>query len=161
MMGVKNLHAPKRGLARFKQHKIRQRTFDVEAAYLKGKFESSEVLYTRPPPAPGTMSRSFVRGVPVVWRLKVPLYGEADAGRISNRTLTKQLVEAQHFVQSAWDPCYFRKIFDDGSRMDIAMYVDDGFAVDTNTPRADSNSQHWMLRLRSTSSQQRSSWETM
>jgi hypothetical protein len=26
-----------------------------------------------------------------VWRLKVPLYGEADAGRIWNRTLVRQL----------------------------------------------------------------------
>ena len=62
-----------------------------------------------------------MRGVPVVWRLKVPLYGEADAGRIWNRTLTKQLVDVQQFVQSAWDPCYFRKVFSDGSHMDMAM----------------------------------------
>ena len=135
MMGRKNLLAARCSQAH--AGKIRQRTFDVEAAYLKGKFESSEVLYARPPPAPGTMSRTFVRGVPVVWRLKVPLYGEADAGRIWNRTLTKQLVDVQKFVQSAWDPCYFRKVFSNGSRMDLAMYVDDGFAVDTDTPRAD------------------------
>ena len=62
---------------------VRQRTFDVEAAYLKGQFEKSEVLYARPPLG----YRSWDHGVMYIWRLKVPLYGEADAGRIWNRTL--------------------------------------------------------------------------
>ena len=42
----------------------RQRTFDVEAAYLKGKFEDGEVVHVRPPRG----YRSYIQGVAVVWR---------------------------------------------------------------------------------------------
>ena len=97
----------------------RQRTFDVEAAYLKGKFTETEVHYARPPPG----YRTFIRDVPVVWKLRVPLYGEADAGRIWNRTLLKQLVEVQEFKQSEYDPCYFYMYLNDGTRMDMVIYV--------------------------------------
>ena len=66
--------------------------------------------------------------VPVVWRLKVPLYGEADAGRIWNRTAVKQLVSVQGFTQSEYDPCYFFKV-DGDQRVDIVLYVDDGYVL--------------------------------
>jgi len=112
---------------------VRQRTFDVEAAYLKGTFADGEVHYARPPPG----YRVFERGVPVVWQLKVPLYGEADAGRIWNRTLVKQLVEVQKFKQSKYDPCYFWKFLADGTRMDMVMYVDDGYVIDAQSALAD------------------------
>ena len=68
------------------------------------------------------------RGVPLVWRLKVPLYGEADAGRIWNRTAVNQLVNIQGFTQSEFDPCYFYKISGE-ERVDIALYVDDGYVL--------------------------------
>ena len=103
---------------------IAHSTFDIEAAYLKGEFNEDEVVYARPPLG----YRHKIRGVPVVWRLKIPLYGEADAGRIWNRTLVKQL-RAQGFKQSEFDPCYFRKLFPNGKRVDILMYVDDGYVV--------------------------------
>ena len=90
----------------------------MEAAYLKGKFLDGEVLYARPPPR----YRNHVQGIPVVWRLLVPLYGEADAGRIWNRTLVHQLVHVQHFRQSEYDPCYFWKLLADGTRLDVVMY---------------------------------------
>jgi hypothetical protein len=90
-----------------------QRTFDVESAYLKGKFESGEVLHCRPPRG----FRTFSRGVSYVWRLKVPLYGEADAGRIWNRTLVAQLVRVQRFIQSQYDPCYFYKLLADDTAL--------------------------------------------
>ena len=110
----------------------RRRQFDVEGAYLKGKFEDGEVVYARPPPNfpdGGSRYRRFdERGVPLVWRLKVPLYGEADAGRIWNRTAVNQLVNVQGFTQSEFDPCYFFKL-KDGERVDIALYVDDGYVL--------------------------------
>ena len=112
---------------------IRQRTFDVEAAYLKGKFDESEILYARPPPG----YRSYDRGVMYVWRLLVPLYGEADAGRIWNRTLVRQLVLVQKFTQSEYDPCFFWKHLSDGTRMNLVMYVDDGYVTDSNSSLAD------------------------
>ena len=116
---------------------IRQQTFDVEAAYLKGEFEG-EVLYARPPPTgPPPGRRTFIRGVPVVWILTAPLYGEADAGRIWNRTMVKQMTQVQKYKQSQYDPCYFYKVLSDGTRQDIVMYVDDGYCVDSGTAAAD------------------------
>ena len=117
--------------------RLRQRTFDVEAAYLKGKFLDGEVLYARPPPG----FRTYVQGVAVVWRLLVPLYGEADAGRIWNRTLVHQLCNVQRFRQSEYDPCYFWKLLADGTRLDLVMYVDDGYAIDAYSPAADAELQ--------------------
>jgi hypothetical protein len=109
----------------------RCRHFDVEGAYLKGKFEDGEVVYARPPPnfPGGTVYRLYdEREVPLVWRLKVPLYGEADAGRIWNCTAVNQLVNVQGFTQSEYDPCYFFKE-QGGERVDIALYVDDGYVL--------------------------------
>tara|TARA_B100000767_G_scaffold61982_1_gene57838 strand:- start:105 stop:425 length:321 start_codon:yes stop_codon:yes gene_type:complete len=74
-------------------HRRRHRTFDVVGASLKGKLTDNEVVYARPPP--GYRTYTFRNGmkVPVVWLLKVPLYGEVDAGYIWNRTATHQLCE--------------------------------------------------------------------
>ena len=74
--------------------------------------------------------------MPIVWRLKVPVYGEADAGRIWNRTLVKQLTKVQKCRQSEYDPCYFWKHLDDGFRMDFVMYVDDGYVTDAYSAAA-------------------------
>jgi hypothetical protein len=72
-----------------------------------------------------------------VWRLTRPLYGEADAGRLWNKTLHKQLVKVQNFLQSDHDPCYYYKIYPDGTRLDIVVYVDDGWSEDDAGPNAD------------------------
>ena len=111
--------------------KLFHSVFDIEAAYLKGEFENDETVCARTPPG----YRHTIRGVPVVWRLKIPLHGEADAGRIWNRTLVRQLRDRQHFNQSEFDPCYFRLVHDNGERVDILMYVDDGYVV-TNSKKA-------------------------
>ena len=80
--------------------RLRQRTFDVEAAYLQGEFDG-QTLYARPPPG----YRTHIRGIPVVWMLKVPLYGEADAGRLWNKTLVKQLVQVQLLLSRCLSRC--------------------------------------------------------
>ena len=64
-------------------------------------------------------------------------YGEADAGRIWNRTLVRQLVRVQNFSQSEHDPCYFYKFLDDGTSMDMVIYVDDGYVIDQYSAAAD------------------------
>ena len=91
------------------------RIFDVTAAYLKGDFAltSSETVYARPPRGrrPKLGNRS------VVWKLKVPLYGEADAAYVWHITFSTQL-KKQGFSQSTFDPCYYWKFLDDGTRMD-------------------------------------------
>ena len=56
-------------------------------------------------------------------------------GRIWNRTLVRQL-RAQQFTQSQFDPCYFRKIVN-GKRVDVLMYVDDGYVVTNDKTLAD------------------------
>ena len=76
--------------------------------------------------------------MPIVWHLSAPLYGEADAGRLWNRTFHKQMV-AQKFTQSDADPCYYFKVYSDGSRVDICMYVDDGWVETDSTTFVDAD----------------------
>ena len=77
-----------------------------------------------------------------MWRLKVPLYGEADAGRIWHKTLSSflQLPDSRGgmgFTQSEWDPCFYFRDLSDGSRMFLVIYVDDAYVVDNGSPLAD------------------------
>ena len=112
----------------------RQRTWDVEAAYLKGVFpKDSKPLLGRPPPG----FRQFINGVPLIWVLKTPLYGEADAGRIWYQTFIKFLIEERGFTQSRYDPCFFWKTLPDGSRLNCVIYVDDGYSTDNGSTFAD------------------------
>eukprot|EP00965_Chrysotila_dentata_P032009 1067413-Pleurochrysis_carterae.AAC.1 len=65
----------------------------------------------RPPPD----KRFFDdQGVPIIWKMLEPLYGETDAGRIWHGTAKKQLINVQGFTQSELDPCYFYKKYADG-----------------------------------------------
>ena len=98
-------------------------TFDVSGAYLQGVYEDGEVVYARPPPGYRTHD---TRGVPVVWKMLRPLYGQADAGRIWQRTIHKQFMK-QGYTRSEYDPCYYYKHYPDGGFMGICLYVDDGF----------------------------------
>ena len=112
---------------------IRQRCGDVQAAYLQGQFDhNAPPIYARPPPG----ARAYVKGVPVVWRLKAPLYGEADAGRVWFNTLVSFL-HKHGWTQSEYDPCYHRKILSDDTRIDMVVYVDDAYIVDDGSPLAD------------------------
>ena len=49
----------------------------------------------------------------------------------------RQLTQVQKFQQSQFDPCYFWKHLSDGTRLDIVMYVDDGYAVDATSKAAE------------------------
>ena len=64
-----------------------------------------------------------------MWMLKVPLYGEVDEGYIWNRTATYQLCDVQKWNQSEHDPGYFWKVLDDGTFMDLLLYVDDAYVT--------------------------------
>ena len=57
------------------------------------------------------------------------LYGEVDAGYIWNRTATHQLCDVQKWNQSEHDPGYFWKVLDDGTFMDLLLYVDDAYVT--------------------------------
>ena len=83
--------------------------FDVTGAYLQGEYQEHEVVYARPPPGQRELDDS---GYPIVWRMRVPLYGQGDAGLIWFRTMRDQLTARQQFHhQSDADPSYFWKRF--------------------------------------------------
>ena len=112
----------------------RLRTWDVEAAYLKGVFDkNSTPLFGRPPPG----YRQYINGIAQIWRINTPLYGEADAGRIWYKTIVKFLIEERKFTQSKYDPCLFWKVLSDGSRFYIVLYVDDGYSADNGNKESD------------------------
>jgi hypothetical protein len=86
--------------------KRRRFSFDVTGAYLQGEYTENEEVFARPP-------RGFRAihddGSPIVWKMRVPLYGQGDAGLVWFRTIRKQLMEKQGFNQSDADPSYFWK----------------------------------------------------
>ena len=84
----------------------RRFSFDVTGAYLQGEYEENEIVYARPPKGYRTVHDD---GSPIVWRMRVPLYGQGDAGLIWFRTIRKQLTGEQSFKQSDADPSYFWK----------------------------------------------------
>jgi len=117
--------------------RTRRRYFgcDITQAYLKGEPLDEEVCYLRPPPS----YREFDKNqVPIIWRLRTPLYGQGDAGRIWYRTLHTQLLR-QGFARSQHDPCLYVKAYDDGSTIDIALYVDDMFITTDSLIGADAD----------------------
>ena len=84
----------------------RRLSFDVTGAYLQGEYSDGEVVYARPPKGYETFDD---RGIMLVWRMHVPLYGQGDAGLIWFRTIREQLTVKQGFNQSDADPSYFWK----------------------------------------------------
>jgi len=80
-------------------------------------------MYARPPKGHRTHDE---RGVPLIWKLNTPLYGQGDAGRIWYRTVSRQLID-QGFTQSYWDPCLYTKEYHDHTTIDLTLYVDDAF----------------------------------
>ena len=106
-----------------------KKTFDVPGAYLKGILEPGDPhIHVRPPKS----EQNFLNGVPLVWGVGTSWYGEVMAGAIWNRTFIKECKsKRRNFCQSEYDPCHIYKIYPDGGRCDIALYVDDGFATYT------------------------------
>jgi hypothetical protein len=106
---------------------------DITHAHLKGEPLDGKGCYLRPPPA----YREFDKNkVPIIWKLRTPLDGQGDAGRIWYRTLHSQLLE-QGFARSQHDPCLYIKAYSDGTTMDIALYVDDMFITTDSIAGAD------------------------
>ena len=81
-------------------------SFDVTGAYLQGEYDATEVVYARPPRGYRSVHDD---GSQVVWRMRVPLYGQGDADLIWFRTIRHQLMKKQGFNQSDADPSFFWK----------------------------------------------------
>ena len=133
----------KMGMAVGKLKSMRRRDFDVDAAYLQGKFVGQRV-WARSPDWPGV--RLFdERGIELVWRLGGPLYGEPDAGRLWYNTWVHFCTVVESFNRAHYDPCLFYYVSDEPAtigddkgkelgRINLTVYVDDGHSWD-NIPR--------------------------
>ena len=120
---------------------MRFRTADATAAFLQGKQPGGKSRYVRPPPGYRKFDR---RGVPIVWLLKGNCYGTENAPRVWFDTIVPALLKSTDaggcgFQQSNVDPCYLYKVYPDGSRLDLGLYVDDMWAVDDAGELADAD----------------------
>ena len=117
--------------AAVKRSATRFRAFDVTAAFLQGEPLDDRPRHIRPPEGYRTYDR---RGVPIVWKLPGNCYGRAVAPRIWHKSidtfLTAEGKDGLGFTRSEADPCYFYKVYPDGSRADLGLYVDDSWLID-------------------------------
>jgi len=78
--------------------------------------------------------------VEIIWLMLSPLYGQADAGAIWNRTLNHFLVAPEPaglgFERNVNDPCIYTRIEPGGGRVTYALYVDDARLYNDPTPAA-------------------------
>ena len=58
--------------------------------------------------------------------------------RLWNQTFHKQML-VQNFTQSHADPCYYYKVYPDETRLDLCVYVDDGWAESDSDTYADAD----------------------
>ena len=131
-------------------------TLDITGAFLKGPAPMDRERYVRPPPGYQRYDR---RGVRIVWHLVGNCYGTTTAPRVFNRALHEFLTspcDPKHLnstpaeikaadevfggmglTQSEHDPCYYYKVYADGTRFDLGFYVDDGWCCDSGGALAD------------------------
>ena len=118
---------------------MRFRTFDVSAAFLQGKSITGRRRYVRPPDGFRTCDR---RGVPIVYESIGNCYGRTTAPRVWYQTMHGFLTDADNGVgmsQSEKDPCYYYKVYSDGSRLDLGLFVDDSWCIDNAGALADAD----------------------
>ena len=96
---------------------------------------NNRTRYVRPPLGYRQVDR---RGVPIVWKLVGNCYGDETAPRVWFESLLPVLLEIL-FVQSDADPCFLFKVYPDGSRFDMVLYVDDILACDDAGAQADAD----------------------
>ena len=102
--------------------KLHLQQFDVKTAFLYGDLE--EEVYIQQP-------RGFEDGTNRVCKLKKSLYGLKQAPRCWNKRLL-EFFRKQGLVQSEADPCLFSRHQEEGKRLFIAVYVDDGIVAADN-----------------------------
>ena len=115
---------------------LRMRTFDVTAAFLRGKSLTGRKRYVRPPDGYRKHDR---RGVPIVYELEGNCYGRCVAPRIWYVTMHEYLIDELKMQQSEADRCYYFKVYKDGTRLDLGLYVDDAWLIDDAGAAADAD----------------------
>jgi hypothetical protein len=118
--------------------RLRVRSADVPVAFLNGNSLSGRPRFVRPPEGFRSFDR---RGVPIVWKMMGNCYGRAVAPRIWHKTIHSFLVQPEGLglQQSQADPCYYFKVYADGSRLDLGLYVDDCWLLDDAGAAADAD----------------------
>jgi len=110
---------------------------DFTGAYLQGVQKESEQVLARPPP---DFREADEHGVEILWLMLSPLYGQADAGAVWNRTLNDFLVAPEPvglgFERNVNDPCVYTMTEPGGGRVTYALYVDDARLYNDPTPEA-------------------------
>jgi len=119
----------------------RFRSFDVTAAFLQGKPLDDRARYIRPPQGYRQFDR---RGVAIVWKLMGNCYGRGVAPRVWHQTAIEFMLQPESeeglgMQQSDADPCYLFKVYADGSRLDMGLYVDDSWCCDNAGSLADAD----------------------
>ena len=115
-------------------------TFDIGQAFLnadvndKGQVvlhlskEVSEVLVEMEP-----AYKQYLRhDGSILVKLIKALYGLRQSPKLWNDAISAFLVGKLGFTRSELDNCYFTKVNDDGSKMDLCLHVDDGILSSTN-----------------------------
>ena len=110
-------------------HNMRQRDFDVDAAYLQGVYVDRRVFAR----APKYLRRYDERGVEYVWLLLRALYGGPDSGRLWYNTYAHYMMHEETicpFQRCHFEPCTFVSVIDGEAtppvRIICSVYVDDG-----------------------------------
>ena len=120
-----------------KLHRTRYRSFDVPAAFLHGEgSQDGRERHIRPPPGYRRYDR---RGIPIVWKLTGNCYGRCAAPRIWYETIHSFLIQEVNMKQSDQDPCYYYKVYEDGTRLDLSLFVDDSWVCDDAGANADAD----------------------
>ena len=120
---------------------MRMLDFDIDAAYLQGRYTDRRVFAR----APKYYRKYDERGVELVWHLLRALYGGPDSGRVWYNTFSHFLIKEDTvtpFQRCHFEPCTFTHFrdgqFDENGapqRIICSVYVDDGRTWD-NCPEA-------------------------
>jgi hypothetical protein len=111
---------------------MRMLDFDIDAAYLQGKYTDRRVFAR----APRYYREYDERGVEMVWHLQRALYGGPDSGRVWYNTFAHFLMvedSVTTFQRCHFEPCTFTHFLDGQideygapRRIICSVYVDDG-----------------------------------
>ena len=119
-------------------HKRRHRTFYVTGAYLKGKFNETEVVFARPPPGERTYTFIQGRAVPISFGSSTCLCTARwtpDTSGIARRPSNSSTCRASS--SRSMTP---RVLLQDSRRRDanglLLLYVDDAYVTDDHSPLA-------------------------
>lgn len=115
---------------------MNEETFDAVGAYLQGNRNESEIVIAR---APRHYREFDEHGKELVWILTVPLYGQADAGAIWNRTWDQRMRgDIEGYATDEATPCVYVKAVGPNcdERVHVPLYVDDGKICSDDTPAA-------------------------